>query len=201
MPVHGQSTRATPLRASYITRNIENTSGLDCNDVYSITQDHQGYIWIGTKNGLQRYDGLRFVNCFDSTIKPRDLMVSGLNPDDKHARILYGQADARLKGWDVIHHTQQEITRQTAPGQDLVYQDRTGKQWFLRVIWTDSSKKDTCGIMLIRQPGLDMDKQGFFIIDKTHHRLIRCLSAPDNRVGNHIAHLEQRAGPIRSKKE
>jgi len=168
--VHGQSTRVRPLRPGYITRNIDNTSGLDCNDVYSITQDRQGYIWIGTKNGLQRYDGLRFVNCFDSTVKPRELMVSGLIPDDRNARILYDQADARLKGWDVIHHTPREITRQTAPGRDLVYQDGAGKQWLLRLIWADSSKKDISGVMLVRQPGQDMDKQGYFITDKARHQ-------------------------------
>jgi len=170
IPVHGQSTRATPLRTGYITRNIDNTSGLDCNDVYSITQDHQGYIWIGTKNGLQRYDGLRFVNCFDSTIKPGDLAVSGLAPDDGHARVLYSQTDSRLKEWDILHHTSRDITRRTAPGQDLIYQDGSNKQWFFRVIWVHSSKKDSSGIMLIHQPGQELDKQGYFITDKTHHQ-------------------------------
>src|SRR6185503_2774094 len=170
IPAHGQSTRARPLHTSYITRNIDNTSGLDCNDVYSITQDRQGYIWIGTKNGLQRYDGLRFENCFDSTVKPRDLMVSGLIPDDEHARILYAQTDSRLKEWDVLHHTQRDITRRTAPGNDLVYQDGADKQWLFRVIWMDSSNKDNSGVMLIHQQEQDLDKQGSFITDKTHHQ-------------------------------
>ena len=31
--------------------------GLSHNSVYSILQDHLGYIWIGTQNGLNRYDG------------------------------------------------------------------------------------------------------------------------------------------------
>jgi len=177
-PVSGQSTRARPLHTGYITRNINNTSGLDCNDVYAITQDHQGYIWIGTKNGLQRYDGLRFVNCFDSTIKPRELMVSTLFPDNEHARILYGQSDGRLKEWDILHHTPVEINRQSAPGHDLVYQDGPDKQWLFRVIWVDSSKKDSSGVVLIREPGQDIDKYAYFINDKARRQT--WLLCPDH---------------------
>lgn len=43
-------------------RHIDEHNGLLHNSVYSIMQDHLGYMWIGTPNGLQRYDGLRFKN-------------------------------------------------------------------------------------------------------------------------------------------
>lgn len=167
---HAQTTRARPLHTSYITRNIDNTNGLDCNDVLAITQDHRGYIWIGTKTGLQRYDGLRFVNCFDSTVKPRELMVSEIFPDDGHARVLYGQPDGRLSEWNFFHHAPVEITRRSAPGRDLAYQDEQNKQWLLRIVWVDSSKKDSSGLVLIHQPGQEMDQQGYFIADKMHHQ-------------------------------
>ena len=36
--------------------------GLPSNDVHSMIQDHLGYIWIGTSNGLTRYDGYEFHN-------------------------------------------------------------------------------------------------------------------------------------------
>ncbi|MBL7914409.1 MAG: histidine kinase [Bacteroidia bacterium] len=36
--------------------------GLAGNIAYSITQDHQGFIWIGTENGVSRYDGHSFTN-------------------------------------------------------------------------------------------------------------------------------------------
>jgi ligand-binding sensor domain-containing protein len=38
------------------------SQGLISNDSYAVTQDPQGYIWIGSSNGLQRYDGVRFKN-------------------------------------------------------------------------------------------------------------------------------------------
>lgn len=37
------------------------TQGLSSNEVMCSIQDDDGYIWIGTNNGLQRYDGVRFL--------------------------------------------------------------------------------------------------------------------------------------------
>lgn len=36
-------------------------SGLASNEVRDVLQDRKGYIWLGTSNGLQRFDGTRFV--------------------------------------------------------------------------------------------------------------------------------------------
>ncbi len=46
----------------YIFRHINQSDGLLNTEVRSIVQDAKGYIWILTYNGLQRYDGSRFVN-------------------------------------------------------------------------------------------------------------------------------------------
>ena len=42
-------------------RHITEADGLLHNNVYSIAQDGKGFIWIANANGLQRYDGSRFV--------------------------------------------------------------------------------------------------------------------------------------------
>lgn len=43
-------------------RRISVVDGLKSNSIYCIQQDRRGFVWIGTENGLSRYDGYRFVN-------------------------------------------------------------------------------------------------------------------------------------------
>lgn len=40
----------------------EDGSGLSSNVVSSLLQDEKGFIWVGTANGLQRFDGSKFVH-------------------------------------------------------------------------------------------------------------------------------------------
>lgn len=40
-------------------------SGLTHNSVLTMAQDSQGYLWIGTRNGLNRYDGQEFISYAD----------------------------------------------------------------------------------------------------------------------------------------
>ena len=44
-----------------IFERVTSRDGLSQNNVYSITQDHKGFIWIGTEDGLNRYDGYQFT--------------------------------------------------------------------------------------------------------------------------------------------
>ena len=41
--------------------NYTSADGLCSNTVYAITQDAEGFLWIGTRGGLCRFDGARFV--------------------------------------------------------------------------------------------------------------------------------------------
>ncbi|WP_114778586.1 hybrid sensor histidine kinase/response regulator transcription factor [Botryobacter ruber] len=41
-------------------RNYTVTDGLSSNTVWAISQDEQGYMWFGTKDGLSRFDGYQF---------------------------------------------------------------------------------------------------------------------------------------------
>ena len=45
----------------YILTAWDARSGLPASTVWSITQDADGYIWLGTDSGLVRFDGVRFV--------------------------------------------------------------------------------------------------------------------------------------------
>lgn len=50
---------ALPSLFQFRHYNIEN--GMSSNTVYDILQDAEGYIWIGTDNGLNRFDGIEFT--------------------------------------------------------------------------------------------------------------------------------------------
>ena len=43
-----------------VFRNYSVAEGMRSNTVWSISQDDQGYMWFGTKNGLSRFDGYQF---------------------------------------------------------------------------------------------------------------------------------------------
>lgn len=46
----------------YLLQRWDTASGLPHNTVRSIAQTPAGYLWIGTENGLARFDGVRFEN-------------------------------------------------------------------------------------------------------------------------------------------
>ncbi len=48
--------------SSFTHISTEDGTGLASNLVRSIYQDHKGFIWVGTANGLQRFDGSKFVS-------------------------------------------------------------------------------------------------------------------------------------------
>jgi ligand-binding sensor domain-containing protein/putative methionine-R-sulfoxide reductase with GAF domain len=66
---------------NYTFRHINQSDGLLHTQVNSIVQDTKGYIWILTPNGLQRYDGTRFVNY------PFDLNNPDYIKDSKEAHL------------------------------------------------------------------------------------------------------------------
>ena len=53
---------AFPLQAgkNYYFKTLNVQSGLSQKTVNAILHDRQGYMWFGTKDGLNRYDGYRF---------------------------------------------------------------------------------------------------------------------------------------------
>ena len=53
LPLAGQ----TP----YVFRHLKVENGLSNNNVKTILKDCEGFLWIGTANGLNRYDGYSFT--------------------------------------------------------------------------------------------------------------------------------------------
>jgi signal transduction histidine kinase/DNA-binding response OmpR family regulator/ligand-binding sensor domain-containing protein len=45
----------------YTVENITVSSGLHDNYIYDVLQDHLGFLWLASENGLQKYDGYTFT--------------------------------------------------------------------------------------------------------------------------------------------
>ena len=57
----------------YAFTHFSTTNGLVSNSVFNIVQDKQGYIWLATVDGLQRYDGNRFLTFRHSNADPHSI--------------------------------------------------------------------------------------------------------------------------------
>lgn len=79
----GTSTVSATTRPSMSISHITTKSGLSSNNVKDVFQDEFGFIWLGTKNGLNRYDGryMRRFNCFDSELKRGNNNISAVFGD------------------------------------------------------------------------------------------------------------------------
>jgi ligand-binding sensor domain-containing protein len=83
----GLCIRGSAQRNAYIFRHISTESGLASNQVRSVCQDSEGYIWIATWKGLQRYDGYRFLTYKADLHNPDALQsdeISTIFEDSRH---------------------------------------------------------------------------------------------------------------------
>ncbi len=49
-------------RMAFTRLHTQDGTGLASNHVYSVYQDSKGFVWVGTANGLQRFDGSKFIS-------------------------------------------------------------------------------------------------------------------------------------------
>ncbi len=63
LSVPAQEIRTKPVvSGDYLVENWQTDEGLPRSTILSITQDRDGYLWMGTPYGLIRFDGVRFVS-------------------------------------------------------------------------------------------------------------------------------------------
>jgi len=134
----------------YIFKHIQTSDGLLHSDVNAIAQDGKGYIWILTTNGLQRFDGSRFVNY------PYNLNSRGGIIDTRDAKIVADKKNNALwiTGKEVEKLDLQTNTFKIISPKDILddgnsnsqkYNDQYNRTWvfgdFGFVVLTDTSRK------------------------------------------------------------
>lgn len=80
---------ATPR---YRFLHITGKDGLPHQQIEALMQDNKGMMWIGTKNGLSRYDGYEMITYYHDANNPRSLKHNFIKNifQDKHGRIWVG---------------------------------------------------------------------------------------------------------------
>ncbi|WP_341835758.1 two-component regulator propeller domain-containing protein [Chitinophaga pollutisoli] len=125
--------QAAPSRAQqYYFRDYQVEDGLSHNTVFCVAQDKQGFIWAGTKDGLNRFDGREF-RVFRE--KPGDSSAIGNNfifslCVDDNGQLYAGTGNGLYR----YHAATESFERAPSPaGQDAnaLRADRQGNLWYL----------------------------------------------------------------------
>lgn len=69
---------------NYSFKHIDSSTGLSSSNVKCIVEDSYGFMWLGTKNGLNRYDGvnMRLLDCYDEELKQGNNNIGALYEDE-----------------------------------------------------------------------------------------------------------------------
>ena len=97
------------LAQPYSVKQLGIEKGLSNNYVVSIAQDKQGFLWFATEEGLNKFDGTRFI----TYLKNEDLTRQGITGnelncllDDPQDSILWiGTQRAGLNAYDYVNKT------------------------------------------------------------------------------------------------
>lgn len=98
------------LFTNYSTSNV----GLATNLINSITQDENGYMWFATYNGLQRFDGNKFITFRNSSDNNKTIPHNNIKNlfFDNHNRLWLAGNDNRIGFFNTTQFSFKEISIQ-----------------------------------------------------------------------------------------
>jgi signal transduction histidine kinase/DNA-binding response OmpR family regulator/streptogramin lyase len=96
-----------------VFQQISTKDGLSNNVVVSIAQDKFGFIWMATRNGLNRFDGQRFITFYHDPNDPESISSSRIN------RIFFDSSDrmwiGTSKGLDLFNPSTYKVEKHYEP--------------------------------------------------------------------------------------
>jgi len=125
------------FNATYNFKHIDQSDGLLHPQVLAIGQDKQGYMWILSLNGLQRFDGNRFVDYPEIVhhTLPGEMGSCDLSVDTVHNQILvrktYRQDQFDLLTKKIKSVRSMDYLLAHADLSKDVYTNPNGKQWLM----------------------------------------------------------------------
>ncbi len=114
------------------------SAGLPSSHVYKIAQDRDGYVWLGTHDGLARYDGVAFRTYRYDPKEPGSLAgnVASALFVDRDNRVWCGTEESGLNALDArrdrfMHYRHDDHDATSLSSDDVwsVAQDQTGAIW------------------------------------------------------------------------
>lgn len=123
--------------SSYSFIHINDKNGLSQSHVKAIVRDSYGFMWFGTKNGLNRYDGASMVtlNCYDPIAKRGNNNISALFVDSRQN--LWIGTDVGVYVYDIMKDTFTFIDYKTEKGDFMgnwvssIAEDKKGNIWII----------------------------------------------------------------------
>lgn len=132
LPVPVRTAGAAERSACYFT-HLSTDSGLSYNCVHAIIQDSQGFIWLGTSDGLNRYDGMRFRSFHKDELGGSSGFIVSLCEDDRgniwigtdSGVILYDASADRFRPFETTDNRGTAIRNKVT----TIKKDRQGVIW------------------------------------------------------------------------
>ncbi len=119
-------------------KHLTNNNGLSQNLVLSIAQDNEGFMWFGTKDGLNKYDGYKFKVFQNEPNNPNSISSNYISAlfTDRNGNLWIGTENGIVNVYSAVS---QEFQRISLPLSNLkskntdvinaIAQDKTGDFW------------------------------------------------------------------------
>jgi diguanylate cyclase (GGDEF)-like protein/PAS domain S-box-containing protein len=128
---------ALSSQAALKFKHLLTADGLSQNNVFSIAQDNDGFIWIATEDGLNRYDGKSFVHYRKSLTDPHSIAHNFIRKVFiDNAGVLWVATKKGLSKYNVKLDDFENYYHQKGNNESLkddmvwdIYQDKKGSIW------------------------------------------------------------------------
>jgi signal transduction histidine kinase/ligand-binding sensor domain-containing protein len=124
--------------ASQSFEHLSTDNGLSQNAVLALLQDSQGFIWAGTQDGLNRYDGYTFIQFKNDPRDPHSLGYNNISAllEDSGGNLWVGTAGGGLDRYDpltgIFSHYRPEAGNPASladPYVTSLFQELPGQLW------------------------------------------------------------------------